>query len=148
MKLRIFVIAATVLLLGAASLQAQQCPPLTQGFWKTHTSVWNDEGGMMLGTNYYTNAQLLTILKTPVRGDASISLAHQLIAANLNVDSGTDPSLIQDVFYNANSLIGSGLIPQGVSPSSPLGQQMEDAASVFDDFNNGDITLACAAVVS
>jgi hypothetical protein len=97
MKTRIFVITTTItiLMMGAVSMYAQTtCPPLTQGFWKNHQSAWKDGSGMTLGSNFYTNAQLLTILQTPVRGDASVALAHQLIAANLNVDAGTDSTPI------------------------------------------------------
>lgn len=145
MKLRVFVLAATIaiLMLGAIPMHAQTCPPLTQGYWKNHLSAWQDGSGMTLGTNFYTNAQLLSILQTPIRGDASLALAHQLIAANLNIASGTDSTPIQGVLSDANSLIGSGMIPEGIAPSSPTGQQMENDASVLDDFNNGYITSAC-----
>ncbi|HUI83682.1 MAG TPA: hypothetical protein VL240_05635 [Candidatus Binatia bacterium] len=82
MKLRVLVIAATIgiLMLGALPMQAQNCPPLTQGFWKNHPTVWNDGSGMTLGTTFYTNAQLMNILQAPTRGDASVALARQLIA--------------------------------------------------------------------
>jgi hypothetical protein len=150
MKPRNLVIAVTlaVLTMGAVSIQAQTCPPLTQGFWKTHQGAWNDGSGMTLGTVFYTNAQLESILQTPVRGDASVALAHQLIAAMLNVDGGTDPSAIQGTLADANNLLGSGTIPEGVSPSSGPGQQMENDESILDDFNSGDITNACAVQIS
>lgn len=146
MKTRVFVIAATiaVLIMGAVPMYAQTCPPLTQGFWKNHQSAWADGSGMSLGTTFYTNAQLETILQTPVRGDASVALAHQLIAANLNIDGGTDPTPIQATLSDANNLLGSGTVPEGVAPSSALGQQMENDESILDDFNSGDITNACA----
>jgi hypothetical protein len=99
---------------------------------------------MTLGTNFYSNAQLETILQAPVRGDASIALAHQLIAATLNVANGTDPSPVQTTLDDANSLIGSGIVPEGIAPSSPIGQQMENDESILDDYNNGGITNACA----
>jgi hypothetical protein len=145
MKARVLVIAATIaiLMMGAVPMHAQTCPPLTQGYWKNHLSAWQDGSGMTLGTNFYTNQQLLTILQTPIRGDASVALAHQLIAATLNIDNGTDSTPIQAVLSDANSLIGSGMIPEGIAPSSPVGQQMENDASTLDDFNNGAITNAC-----
>lgn len=98
---------------------------------------------MTLGTVFYTNAQLETILQTPVKGDASVALAHQLIAANLNVDSGTDPTPIQSTLTDANTQLGTGTIPEGISPSSDVGQAMEADESVLDDFNSGDITNNC-----
>jgi hypothetical protein len=145
MKARVCVVATICLLiLGIVPLYAQTCPPLTQGYWKNHTSTWKDGSGMTLGSNFYTNAQLESILQTPVRGDASVALAHQLIAANLSIANGTDPGPIQQTLSDANSLIGSGIVPEGVAPSSPLGQQMENDESILDDYNNGGITNACA----
>ncbi len=120
------------------------CPPLTQGYWKNHQSAWKDGSGLTLGTNFYSNAQLESILQTPVRGDASVNLGHQLIAALLNIANGTDPGPVQTTINDANSLIGSGTIPEGISPASPTGQQMEADSMTLDDFNNGYITNACA----
>jgi hypothetical protein len=142
---RVFVIAATIapLMMGAITMYAQTCPPLTQGYWKNHLSAWKDGSGMNLGNNFYTNAQLLNILQSPVRGDASVALAHQLIAAQLNIDNGTDPTPIQATLADANNLIGSGIVPEAIAPSSPTGQQMEDDESILDDFNSGGITNAC-----
>jgi len=123
---------------------AAACPPLTQGYWKNHTDAWRDGSGLTLGTNFYTNAQLETLLETPVRGDASLELAHQLIAALLNIDNGTTGIPIQSTIADANNLIGSGILPENVNPSSPLGQQMEGDASILDQYNNGLITTACS----
>jgi hypothetical protein len=147
MKLRVLAVTAAtmaVLIAGAIPMHAQgACPPLTQGYWKNHQSVWKNGSGLTLGTNFYTNAQLENILQTPVRGDASVALAHQLIAAQLNIANGTDSTPIQTTLSDANNLIGSGMIPEGISPSSPSGEQMEGDASILDDFNNGFITNAC-----
>jgi hypothetical protein len=150
MKLRVLVVTAVTmafLIVGVVPMYAQTCPAFTQGYWKNHQVAWQDGTGLTLGTNVYTNAQLETILRAPVHGDASMELAHQLIAALLNIANGTDATPIQTALDTANSLIGSGIIPQSIDPSSPLGQQMEDAASILDEFNNGDITDACGAVL-
>lgn len=148
MKARVCVIAVVcMLMVSAIAMSAQTCPPLTQGYWKNHMSAWNNGSGLTLGTNFYTNAQLENILQTPVRGDASVALAHQLIAALLNVANRTDPTPVQQTLDDANSLIGSAIVPAGVAPSSPLGQQMMDDESVLDDYNNGGITNACVTVL-
>lgn len=149
MRARVFLFAATLsfLMVGVVAMYAQNnCPPMTQGYWKNHPSSWNDGSGMTLGTTFYTNAQLLTILETPIRGDASVALAHQLIAANLNIDNGTDPTPIEGTLSDANNLLGSGTVPEGVSPSSNLGQAMENDESILDDFNSGGITNACSQI--
>jgi len=123
---------------------ARGCMPLTQGYWKNHQDQWKDGSGLFLGTNFYTNAQLETIFNTPVQGDASVDLAHQLIAALLNIANGTSPLPIQATIADAQNLIGSGFIPENISPSSPVGQQMTGDASILDDYNNGRITGACS----
>ena len=46
-----------------------------------------------LGGVSYSQAQLLAIIRRPVRGDATIILAYHLIAAKLNVLGGSDPSI-------------------------------------------------------
>jgi hypothetical protein len=71
--------------------QDTTCPPLAQGFWKNQPNAWK-VSSLTLGTTSYTEARLLTILHTPAEGDASLILAHQLIAALLSIANGTDPT--------------------------------------------------------
>ncbi|HEY0735145.1 MAG TPA: hypothetical protein VGD69_09595, partial [Herpetosiphonaceae bacterium] len=65
----------------------------TIGYWKTHPEDWPVQS-LTLGGVTYTKAQLLNILNTPPRGDATYIVAHQLIAVKLNIASGADPSAI------------------------------------------------------
>ena len=60
---------------------------LSQGFWKNHADAWPEltDGEMLLGTQVYNQSELLAILQEPVGGNGLISLAHQLIAAKLNI---------------------------------------------------------------
>src|ERR1022692_1508331 len=92
MKLRVLAVTAAAmafLIAGVVPMYAQTCPAFTQGYWKNHQSAWQDGTGLTLGTNFYANAQLETMLQTPVHGDASVELARQLIAALLNIANGT-----------------------------------------------------------
>jgi len=106
---------------------------LTQGFWKNHVEDW-PVNSLTLGTVVYTQAELLDILNTPAEGNGLIFLAHQLIAAKLNVASGasTPGTLIAD----ADALIDGLVIP-------PIGSGFLDpsvASALTDDldeFNNG-----------
>jgi hypothetical protein len=125
--------------------------PLTQGFWKNHSGAW-PVSTLDLGTVSYTEAQLLTILETsPGTGhgaDASLILAHQLIAAKLNLANGSDPCPIASIIAAADALIGSQIIPivPKISPSSTLGAQMVALASALDSYNEGLLTPNCAPV--
>src|SRR6266496_5017863 len=77
----------------------------TQGYWKTHGPEGCVEGNnsdqwsssalpMLLGNLNYTDLQLCAIFNTPAAGNGLISLAHQLIAAKLNIAKGADPTSI------------------------------------------------------
>lgn len=92
---------------------------LTQGYWKTHNPLvcvntpdsplcinW-PVVDLALGNNVYTIPQLLTILNTPAQGNGLITLAHQLIAAKLNVANGADGSAAAIAIVSADATIGN-----------------------------------------
>jgi hypothetical protein len=118
---------------------------LTEGFWGNHASAWKVTS-LTLGSTNYTQAQLLAILATSPRGDASLILAHQFIAAKLNIAViGTDRTKVAATIKDADTLLGGGPIPEGVPASSTIGEQMVDDAAILDSFNNGLVTQACLA---
>lgn len=59
----------------------------TPGYWKNHPESW-PVPGVTLGGVYYAQAAAIAIMETSVGGDATIILAHHLIAAKLNVAAG------------------------------------------------------------
>jgi hypothetical protein len=102
---------------------------LTQGYWKTHgpTPSGNNSNNwpvftMTLGSVVYTQAEWQSILNEPVRGNGLISLAHQLIAARLNIASGASGATIATTLSDADALIASKKVPPVgdgfLSPSS------------------------------
>jgi hypothetical protein len=101
---------------------------LTQGYWKNHPDDW-PVTSLTLGTVTYTKTELLSILDTEPAGNGLIQLAHQLIAAKLNVANGaTSTSAIGD----ADALIGDLVIPPvgsgylDPSATSPLIDALSD----------------------
>jgi len=110
--------------LGCATLDcghSASCT-FTQGYWKTHgiapkgnnAYAWPDAAkasGLQLGSISYTSADLLSILNQPAAGNGLIALAHQLIAAKLNVAAGADPTAIAADIATSDALIGSRVIP-------------------------------------
>ena len=85
----------------------------------------------------YTKTQLLAILGTPVKGNGLISLAHQLIAAKLNVAEGTSvPASVAAAIAAADALIGAKVVP-------PIGTGFLDPSvtdtltGILDAYNNG-----------
>jgi cysteine-rich repeat protein len=113
-------------------VQSGDCT-LTQGFWKNHESAW-PVSSLTLGNVTYTKAELLEILRTPVMGNGLISLAHQLIAAKLNVAAGADDASIEASIDAADDLIGDLVIGEDSVSTDSVG----DLVGKLDAFNNGD----------
>jgi|GEM_PF-2221162 len=129
------------------SLVRDNCPlnncPLTQGYWKTHSRFW-PVTSLILGGRTYPAATLLTLLGTSPQGDTSLILAHQLIAALLNIANGSDPTPIAAALTAANSeLAAVGPLPAGVQASTAAGQAMTATAAILDSYNNGLLTRGC-----
>jgi hypothetical protein len=121
------------------------CPPppedegctLTQGYWKNHPDAW-PVTSLTLGTITYTQAQLLEIFKTPVRGNGLIILAHQLIAAKLNIAAGASDDAVDDAIDDADALVGDQVIPPiGSGYARP--QTTSSLANTLDSYNSGII---------
>jgi len=63
----------------------------TQGYWRTRPNAW-PVTSLALGAVTYQAAQLTAILDNPAQGNGLVILAHQLIAAKLNIANGADPT--------------------------------------------------------
>jgi hypothetical protein len=109
---------------------------LTQGYWKNHEEEW--AGPLRLGTLSYTEEQLLSIFREPVRGNGLISLAHQLIAAKLNIAAGASvPTNVRNAINAADALIGGNLV--GGSGGGYLSPDLTSMlTAILDQYNNGN----------
>jgi hypothetical protein len=145
---------------GYSFLYAMCCPPppppdeeppppeedagctLTQGYWKNHSSKsrgkknidWpapEDEDTLLCGRTWYD------ILHTnPRGGNAWYILAHQFIAASLNVASGAStPDQVDDALAEAAALLAAdcGPLPASSNPDAI------NLAGILDAYNNGDV---------
>jgi hypothetical protein len=110
------------------------------GYWRNHPEGWpvSDLG---LGTELYTVDELLALLLTPTRSDASLLLAQQLIAAKLNVANQADDSAVAGAIDEADAWLGSysGRLPYDVPASSRAGQAAIVLATLLGAYNNGQI---------
>ena len=119
------------------------------GYWKNNPSVWPVDV-LALGAESYTKQELISILNTPTgrrrSSDASLILAKQLIAAKLNLASGSDPALIDGTIQQADELLAlqPGRLPYGLGPSTPEGQEMTNIAAALADYNSGLLTPTCS----
>lgn len=80
----------------------------TPSYWRTHPEQWPVDS-LKLGNIIYTKSQLLMILKWT--GNSSGTLAHELIAAKLNIASGADGADIAATITAADTLIGNKKFP-------------------------------------
>ncbi len=113
---------------------AQNCT-YTQGYWKNHTEVW-PVASLTLGNVNYTAAELLAIFNQPAQGNKLTILAHQLIAAKLNLANGANPVSVAATIAAADALIGNLVVApigNGSLPTNPA----TGYANTLDDFNNG-----------
>ena len=131
----------------------------TPGYWKNHPDAW-PVNSLTLGAYTYTKTELLAILHLKTKNDASIILEHHLIAAKLNILSGSDPSPVADTILDADALLIEAAQPLpfplpdppplsfGVKQKTDLGREMLAVKTVLDDYNNGYLTGDCIPPVS
>ena len=131
--------------IGAFEVQTIPPCPQPQGYWKNNPDAWPVDS-LTLGSQTYTKTELLTILTTPTKADASLILADQLIAAKLNIANGSgEPAPVPSTITHADSVLSgfSGKLPYHVKASSPNGQAMVTDATTLDNYNNGLLTSGC-----
>ncbi|MEZ4670781.1 MAG: hypothetical protein R3E39_22990 [Anaerolineae bacterium] len=130
------------MMIGTAAAQSSGECPAGQGYWK-NTPTW-PVTDLVLGGQSYSQVELIIILNTPVEGDASLNLAHQLIAAKLNAAQG-GASVADGLVMQADALLAtySGKLPFNIDPSGDSGQTMVNIAGVLDSYNSGLLTVGC-----
>jgi hypothetical protein len=133
--------AGLVASLPSAETTTSTSPPgaydctLTQGYWKNHPESWTRVTSLALGATSYDQAQLLAIFAQPARGNGLVSLAHELIAAKLNLLLGATPTpAVAAAIGEADALIGSRIVPPvgggALSPGQTSG--LTAALNAFD----------------
>jgi hypothetical protein len=108
----------------------------SMGFWKNHPDAWPVEA-ITIGGVTFSTAEGIAILQTPPRGDATYILAHQLIAAKLNIANGADPSVVADTIEAADQWLVEH--PLGSDPPNPTRQQGVRLAETLAGYNEGEI---------
>jgi len=123
----------------SATKLTQDCT-FTIGYWKNHPEAWAASClPMNLGSNSYTQAELMQILNQPVAGNGAISMAHQLIGAKLNICMGANPAAVSSCITSADALLagcGADKIPPLGSCSLAPGTT-STLTQCMDDYNQG-----------
>jgi hypothetical protein len=141
-----FTATRTCSTLACSCPQPPNCT-LTQGYWKTHgpagcvtgnnTNEW-PVTSLTLGSVTYTDLEVCSILNTPAAGNGLIALAHQLIAAKLNVAKGADGTAVAQAIADADALIGGLVIPP-VGSGSLAASATSTLTGVLANYNEGAI---------
>lgn len=132
---------------GSASATVQVAVPclggctLTQGYWKTHSRYGPapyDDTWAQIGedTPFYGSGKTFyqVLWTTPSGGNAYYILAHQFIAAKLNILNGADASAISAAMAWAEGFFATytpGNVPKSVA------SQAKSYAATLDSYNNG-----------
>jgi hypothetical protein len=109
----------------------------TQGYWRNHPDAW-PVTSLTIGTVTYQAGELMAILDNPAQGNGLVILAHQLIAARLNIANGADPSAVQQAVTDAENMIGSLVVPPiGNGCLSP--DETDSLTETLTEYNEGTI---------
>lgn len=114
---------------------------LTQGYWKNHTEDWDSgQNYVDAGDTFYNSGMTyIEIMNTPPKGgNAYLQLAHQFIAASLNVGgtSGSGIAAVDAALAGADAYFAAAAagIP---TPTGATKTQLQGWASTLASFNEG-----------
>jgi hypothetical protein len=125
---------------------------LTQGYWKTHSSYgpapydgnWANLLPSGADTIFFLSGQTwYEVFWTPPAGNAYYNLAHQYMAAKLNILNGADPAAAQAAL-DAATILFNTYTPDTVATlkgktGTILRAQFISLATTLDNYNNGYI---------
>jgi hypothetical protein len=117
----------------AAIVETRDCT-FGAGYWRTHPNAW--PGRFDPDAIFYTSEKSwVDVLDTQPKGDAYYILAHQFIAAGLNLDQ-LDPSLRPDEIGEPWAIVGPRYFTEGAH-SSLTRAELITLATLFEGFNEG-----------
>jgi hypothetical protein len=118
----------------------------TQGYWKNHASgskkpdpAWAMLGPLGENTLFFNSIYTYySILMVPVQGNGYFNLAHQYVAATLNMKTATAPQAVMDAYATATTLLmANSTNIAAVKNNKTLNEQFVTLAGILDAYNNG-----------
>ncbi|WP_438024996.1 hypothetical protein [Sorangium sp. So ce233] len=113
---------------------------LTQGYWKNHEESW-PVSSLTIGGVVYSQEELLELFRTAPKGDKSLIVGHQLIAALLNVASGASDAELDGALAEADAWMAANKDADGRLPYGVKGGSAAEAAVSLNEtltsFNEG-----------
>ena len=107
-------------------------PAHTIGYWKNHPEVWSFVSLNICGSSM-DQEELIGVLSTQVRGDKTISMAHQLIASSLNAIAGSSCPTVDQLIVDSEAWLCSR---GGIGAGLKRWDGGEPLKNALDDFNN------------
>ena len=121
----------------------------TQGYWKTHSHSGPagpyDDGWQNVGPNeeatlfFNTNITWFNVWWTPPAGNAFYNLAHQYMAAKLNVMNGTSSTTAVDAAIAGAEALFNSLAPGSVTLTTAQKTQAKAWAATLESYNKGSV---------
>ncbi|MEM0360125.1 MAG: hypothetical protein QXK06_02170 [Candidatus Diapherotrites archaeon] len=124
---------------------------LTQGYWKTHSEFgkapYDDTWALLAPTGastpFYLSGQTwYKVFWTPVKGNVYYQLAHQFMAARLNILNGADaPASVSEAIAKADTWFSTYTPAQigALKANDSLRKQFTSTASLLASYNEGYI---------
>lgn len=113
---------------------------LTQGYWRTHPEAW-PAGGPQPGDLFFNSGltYLEIMLATEAGGNAYVKLAHQYIAAVLNVANGAcEPQSVVELIAESTGFFSGFPLGSSFCSSSLSGCPLQVTwAGLLDTYNSG-----------
>lgn len=108
----------------------------TIGYWKNHPSEWPAGCNLALpGSDADPSIFAMRVLEAPVKGDKTVSLGKQLIAAKLNVCAGNDSSCVTQTITEAMTWLTTYKVFSLLKNWNSGDVHQE----TLDDYNNGKL---------
>lgn len=123
----------------------------TQGYWQTHNEsfrggapaddTWEELGPDAEQTEFFDSGETyFDVIWAPVKGNKAMSLAHQYIAAELNLLAGASmPSDVQDAFDAATDYFTANAINDEFPVVKGDGGDLSDWHETLTAYNEGDL---------
>ncbi|MCC9168837.1 hypothetical protein [Pontibacter harenae] len=124
----------------------------TQGYWKTHSqsgpapydATWSKIGPAAEKTPFFNSGMsYIQIMQKPVQGNGYYNLAHQYIAAKLNMYTAYASDEVMNAFNQATTLLSnhsSNVV--AVKSNKKLNAEFVKLAGILDAYNNGNLGTA------
>jgi hypothetical protein len=108
------------------------------GFWKNNPLCWPVRK-LEIGGVTYPRLIAIVIMKLPSRGDKTLDLFSQLVAAKLNVLEGNDDSCVAKAISDADAFLHRHPPGSNVKASSKAWKSITAAFNTLGDYNEGKL---------